>query len=300
VLDQGTDTDDVPYLVMDLLEGETYEARLARKGPLPVAEVLWIADRTLAVLSAAHAKGIVHRDVKPENLFLTKERKLKVLDFGIARLGEKSTTRVGTVLGTLAFMPPEQARGATSEIGLQSDLWSVGATMFTLLSGRLVREAADLEKLLREAGQSSVPKLAEVAPGVPEELADLVDNALLLKVEVRWRSATLMRRALRIVAARIKRPTLRRRVRQDEDEEEEEISAPSFDAVPGEDIEPPPASVVAQPHVPPVTRQPDVPSVARAPAPVRPPEVRRDRVPWLALAAVVVAALVLATLLLWR
>src|SRR5262249_25617187 len=133
VLEDGEDEDGLPYIAMELLDGETLEARLARKGgKLSVNEVLWAADRTLQVLAAAHKQGIVHPDIKPENLFLTHDRKLKVLDFGIARIADsRETTTMGTVLGTLAFMPPEQARGATNEIGVQSDLWSVGATMFT-------------------------------------------------------------------------------------------------------------------------------------------------------------------------
>src|SRR5580704_3595533 len=89
VIEDGVADDGLPYIVMELLEGETLEARLERKGGrLPIDEVLWAADRTLQVLTAAFAKGGVHRDIKPENLFLTRDRRLKVLDFGIARLGE--------------------------------------------------------------------------------------------------------------------------------------------------------------------------------------------------------------------
>jgi serine/threonine protein kinase len=90
---------------------------------------MWIGDHVLAVLTAAHAKGIVHRDIKPENLFLTRDRQLKVLDFGIAHLADHETTRAGTILGTLAYMPPEQAPGEVAEVGVRSDLWSVGATL---------------------------------------------------------------------------------------------------------------------------------------------------------------------------
>jgi serine/threonine-protein kinase len=241
VIEDGVD-EGLPYLVMELLEGETLEARLARKGGrLPIDEVLWAADRTLQVLAAAHDKGIVHRDIKPENLFLTRDRRLKVLDFGIARLGEsREQTTVGTILGTLAFMPPEQARGDVAAIGVRSDLWSVGATMFNLLSGRLVRDDEDIAKLLREAGQAKVQSLAGVAPGLPRDLIDLVDYALSLEAEARWPTAKTMRRAVRMVHAKIKHDSARAASKEDDDDE---VSAPSFGVIATREIDPPPLSV---------------------------------------------------------
>ncbi len=295
VLDDGVDEDDVPFLVMELLEGENYDQRLTRKGgALPVREVLWVADRTLSVLAAAHAKGIVHRDVKPENLFLTRDRKLKVLDFGIARLaGKAAATTVGTVLGTLAFMPPEQARGDTSEIGVQSDLWSVGATMFTLLTRRLVRdehENEDVRKLLTEAGRTRVPKLKEVAPDVPKALADLVDYALLLETQVRWPTAQLMRRAIWMVHAELARAAGRT-----VDEEADEISEPSFRGFSPEEIEPPPMSV-ALPQPADAIAPPAAAPVPSAAAPSAPPWTRQYRV-WVAAGAAVLLAAILLVLL---
>jgi serine/threonine-protein kinase len=241
ILDDGVDEEDVPYLVMELLDGENYEARRIRKGGrLSVDEVLWVADQTLDVLQAAHQKGIVHRDIKPENLFLTGDRKLKVLDFGIARLADHAgTTQAGTILGTLGFMPPEQARGDAAEIGVKSDLWSVGATMFHLLSGHLVREGEDIGKLLREAGSTRVPSLATVVDGVPADLAVLVDSALRLETDVRWVTARVMRRAVRMVHSSIRRSS----ERSASDEEEQPVSEPSFGAIVTRTIEPPPQSV---------------------------------------------------------
>jgi serine/threonine-protein kinase len=248
VIEDGVDDDGLPFLVMEMLEGETLEARVSRKGGrLPIYEVLWAADRTLRVLEAAHAKGIVHRDVKPENLFLTRDRSLKVLDFGIARLADSGErTRAGTVLGTLAFMAPEQARGDMAAIGVRSDLWSVGATMFTLLSGRLVRDDADIGRLLLAAGQAKVPSLREVAPELPIDLTELVDYALSLEAAARWPNAKTMRRTVRMVYARMKdaseQPT------REGDEDEDEISAPSFGLIATRSIEPPPLSVAYDPE----------------------------------------------------
>jgi serine/threonine-protein kinase len=121
VLDDDIGEDGSVFLVMELLDGETVEERRLRSGnSLPAAEVLWIADKLLDVLAAAHDKEIVHRDIKPENAFWTRQGALKVLDFGIARirtLGGGIPTRSGTLLGTPAFMPPEQARGCWAEVG---------------------------------------------------------------------------------------------------------------------------------------------------------------------------------------
>jgi serine/threonine-protein kinase len=267
VLEDGVDQDGSPYIVMELLEGETFEARALRKGgKLPVTEVLWVADKTLQCLSVAHDKGVVHRDIKPENLFLTQDRDLKVLDFGIARLGDASghVTKMGTVLGTLAYMPPEQARGATTEVGVQSDLWSVGATMFTLLSGRLVREDEDVQKLLREAGRTKVPSLGDVAPELPDELVKLVDYALSLEIEVRWPTARMMRRAIRMVYAKLRHreEEARRPPPADGDDNDDWVSEPSFDFVAANRaIEPPPMSV-ARPERQTAEPPPPAPSLA--------------------------------------
>src|SRR5690606_36025763 len=117
------------FLVMELLQGQSLEARLAESKVLPNAEVMVIAHRVLDVLSAAHAQKIVHRDIKPANIFLTVDGDVKVLDFGLARVREHSLdgvlTRTGIMMGSASFMPPEQARGKQDQIDHRTDLWSV-------------------------------------------------------------------------------------------------------------------------------------------------------------------------------
>ncbi len=149
VLDDDRAEDGSIFLVMELLDGETLDARFERSNrKLGVSEVVTLIVDVLDVLAAAHAKGVVHRDIKPENLFLTREGKVKVLDFGIARLRTASLARAGTArgefFGTPAFMSPEQALGRTDTVDARSDLWSVGATAFTLLSGQYVHAVRDL------------------------------------------------------------------------------------------------------------------------------------------------------------
>src|SRR5512140_3946328 len=133
---------------MDLLEGETLAQRLEKK-KMFATEVLKVADQILDVLAAAHDKSIVHRDVKPENVFLTTAGQAKLLDFGFARVLDaaqqsSSLTGVRTTLGTPAFMPPEQAAGRWGEVDRRSDLWALGATMFFALSGQHVHEGKTL------------------------------------------------------------------------------------------------------------------------------------------------------------
>ncbi|AUX45443.1 protein kinase [Sorangium cellulosum] len=205
VLDDDVTEDGAVFLVMELLEGETVEARRAREpsGALAVAEVLGIADDLLDVLAAAHERGIVHRDLKPDNLFLTRQGQLKVLDFGIARLRElaaspvNATTRAGTLMGTPQFMPPEQAKGQWDRVDARTDLWAVGSTMFQLLSGRYVHEAETLPLLLLAAMTQPAPPMASVVPGLPPAIAGVLDVALAFDPDRRWPNARAMQHALR-------------------------------------------------------------------------------------------------------
>lgn len=201
VIDDGT-IDGVPFLVMELLEGETLEARAKRKGgTLPLAEVMWAADAVLDILHTAHKEGIVHRDVKPENIFLTQDRTIKLLDFGIARLADHASneaTQIGTLLGTLDFMPPEQARGEVDKVGVQADLWSVGATIFRLVSGRNVHDEERIIDQIQATMSKPAPPLQQVAPEVPESIALMVDYALAFDAPQRWPNARAMRNALMV------------------------------------------------------------------------------------------------------
>jgi eukaryotic-like serine/threonine-protein kinase len=223
VLDDDVTEEGIPFLVMELLQGETLEARWSRKGEkLPISEVLPVVDQLLEVLSAAHEKGVVHRDLKPENLFLTVDGRLKVLDFGIARLREVSsssgsTTRVGSLLGTPAFMAPEQARGRWDEVDGATDLWAVGATLFTLLTGRLVHEAETLQEQLVLAATTKAPSISRRFPELAPALVEVIDRALAFDKQARWPNAREMRAGLRAamatvadeVAFSLPRPSLR-------------------------------------------------------------------------------------------
>ena len=199
--DDDVTEDGAAFLVMELVEGETLEERLTREGPLPADEVLSYMDQVLDALAVAHAKGVVHRDLKPDNMLLSKDGRVKLLDFGIARVRELTTDPTRTLtdglLGTPAFMPPEQARGSWAEVDAKSDLWSLGATMFTLLTGCYVHDAETATETLVVAIAQRAPKLKELRPDLPAALCKVVDRALEYEKSARWPTATIMRLAVR-------------------------------------------------------------------------------------------------------
>ncbi len=203
VLDDDVSEDGNAFLVMELLEGETLDQRWERHaGRLPFGEVLQYADQILDVLALAHVKGIVHRDIKPENLFLTREGVLKILDFGIARVFEtaqdaKQATRAGQVIGTPAFMAPEQALARWGDIDGRTDIWAVGATMFTLMCGLHVHEAQTGTEQLVYSATRPARSLASVATGIPPSVISIVDRALAFDKTQRWPDARNMQGAVR-------------------------------------------------------------------------------------------------------
>jgi len=199
ISDDDVEADGSVYLVMELLTGQTVEAlAAAQQGVLELELALGIADAVLDVLAVAHAASVIHRDVKPANLFLTSLGDVKVLDFGVARLleGTASITKTGELWGTAAFMAPEQAVGERS-VDHRSDLWGVGAVVFRLVSGHDVHEAPnDHQQLVMAATQRARP-LAAVAPAVPPAVCQVIDRSLDFDRVRRWESARAMQSALR-------------------------------------------------------------------------------------------------------
>ena len=206
----AVDYDDVSdeglaFLVMELLDGETIEQRWSRKGrALSPHEALSVVDQLLDTLAAAHARGIVHRDLKPGNLFLTRAGLVKVLDFGIARVRELSTpqtTLAGSAIGTPAFMAPEQARGRWEDVDGRTDLWAVGATLYTLLTSQFVHSGESAQEALALAATRPARSLAERRPDLHLSLIRFVDQALSYDQAARFPDATSMQHALRVTYA---------------------------------------------------------------------------------------------------
>ena len=202
VLDDDELADGSQFLVMELLEGETLDARmLAGGGRLSPRYVLECVGPMLSVLAAAHKKGILHRDLKPENVFMTSDGTLKVLDFGIARLREAegigaSATRTGTVMGTPAFMAPEQARGLQAEVDARTDLWAAGATFYSLLTGSLPHDGRTANEILLAAMTKPLEPVRARVPELGPRFSAALDKSVAFDAADRYPDAETMSEAL--------------------------------------------------------------------------------------------------------
>jgi eukaryotic-like serine/threonine-protein kinase len=166
-----------PFIVAEYVGGGTLSAELRRRGRLPAEEVAAIGTQVADGLSAAHAEGVVHRDVKPGNILLSESGRAKIADFGIARsLAATRHTELGTVLGTAASIAPEQARGGSVTPAV--DVYALGVVLYELLSGETPFTSATPEELLSTAPRPSPIPLCDVAPDVPAPLEAVVMQCL--------------------------------------------------------------------------------------------------------------------------
>jgi serine/threonine protein kinase len=200
VRDDGETAEGAAFLVMELLEGQSLEFKLRVAGPIAPVKVLDYADQALDILAAAHERGIVHCDLKPDNVFVTTDGVIKILDYGIAIMADGSrrlTQPEGTLMGTPGFMPPEQARARWDQVDARSDIWALGATLFNALSGRTVHDGEGSHEELVRAITHSAPPLVEANPEVPSIVAAVIDRALAFEPEDRWPTARAMQEAVR-------------------------------------------------------------------------------------------------------
>ena len=209
VIDEGLSDRGEIFLVMELLDGTTLDVHVhERRSDITLEQKLALFDPVLDLLAECHAAGIVHRDIKPANIFVTATGQVKVLDFGIARLRESKgavgATMAGTVLGTPAFMAPEQALGLSDLVDGRADLWSVGACMYLLITGQRVHQARSEQESMVLAATRSAESIALVAPDLPVDVVAFVDRALVHDKRRRFPDAPAMRAALASVLASLR------------------------------------------------------------------------------------------------
>ena len=196
VFDSGRDERTSQYfIVMEYIEGSSCAEILRDDGWVEVEEALSIIGQACEGLHYAHRHGVVHRDVKPGNLLRSREHEVKLADFGIAKATEQSSiTQIGSVLGTAAYLAPEQARG--EEAGPSADLYALGVVTYQLISGRLPYEATSLTELALKQQQEQPPMLDTLVAAVSPELAEAVARALALDPRDRYSTALEMGHAL--------------------------------------------------------------------------------------------------------
>ncbi|MEI9941231.1 MAG: protein kinase [Pseudomonadota bacterium] len=203
VTDVDQTADGSPYLVMELLQGEPLQQAMDRQGRLPPEQAVDFALQILSGLESAHAIGVVHRDLKPDNVFIVPGAAgplLKLIDFGIAKLRastefQKGLTRAGVIMGTPEYMAPEQLFAAEN-VDHRADLYSLGVILFEMLSGRRPADGDDVETIVAAVVSGNVRHLAEVAPGLSPGLVAVVERALRPDRDARFASALEMRSAL--------------------------------------------------------------------------------------------------------
>lgn len=211
VLDHGSEGG-LPFLVMELLEGESLRERLMRSGRLDIEETAIVVKHVCRALAHSHALGLVHRDIKPDNLFVCRdadeeELVIKVLDFGIAKLPDELAidsevaTRTGAMVGTPFYVSPEQARGLKT-VAPSSDLWSLGVVVFECLTGQRPFSASGMGPLIAKMLHAPIPRLAQVVPELASapDIQRWLDHALERDPHKRFPSARAMSEAFMVAA----------------------------------------------------------------------------------------------------
>lgn len=207
VIDFGQAESGEPYLVMEYLEGEDLDHRLHREGRMPLEAAVRVVGQVASALNAAHDKGVVHRDLKPGNVFLVQipgePDFVKVLDFGISKMKAARTqlTSASAVMGTPNYMSPEQATGMVEEIDHRADQWALGCITWEMLLGRCPFVADDVTALMYQIIHLDPPPLAARVPGVPPAVEQVLRRALSKQPANRFSSLREFARAFEVAAA---------------------------------------------------------------------------------------------------
>ena len=205
IFDVNNTADGVPFIVQELLVGEDLGQRLEREGRLSIADTVHILKQVCDVLAAVHARGVIHRDLKPNNLFLVGDPlrpTVKLIDFGIARLKgpeDAKATQTGVVMGTPAFMAPEQARG--ERVDVRADIYAVGAIAYCCATGRAPYDLDDAAAALHAVLMVEPPRPRAIAPDLPEDFEMVLQRAMARDREERYPTLAALGEAFASFAA---------------------------------------------------------------------------------------------------
>ncbi len=188
VYDVGQDGDDCHFIVQEFVDGRTLKERIAEEGPLPVREALEITEQVLRALGQAHAAGIVHRDVKPQNVLLTRDGRVKVTDFGIAQAEAGATAHSGAIVGTAHYAAPEQVRGRPTDE--RCDLYSTGVMLYEMLTGQVPYDGEGPFAVALQHVEEPVPDPAALRPDLPPGVSAVVRHAMRKSPDERYSSTT--------------------------------------------------------------------------------------------------------------
>lgn len=190
------------YIVMEYIDGITLKEYIKKKGKIPCREAAYIAEQICAALEAAHEKNIVHRDIKPHNIMITSDNRVKVTDFGIARASTNATMQVGdSILGSVHYISPEQARGGY--VDCKSDIYSLGIVLYEMLTGKVPFESdSPVAVAMKHLEERPVPP-CEIDPEIPAELQEIVMKAISKETRNRYQTITSMKSDLEAIMPRL-------------------------------------------------------------------------------------------------
>ena len=183
--------DEIKYIVMGYIEGETLRSYMDRVGVLPLDNTIEILLQVLDALDHAHSKGVIHRDIKPQNILMLQDGKIVVTDFGIAKIANSETTTDDKTIGTVYYISPEQAEGTA--IDHRSDLYSLGAMLFEMITGRLPFNADSTVAIAMKHINEQPPSPRDHLPTIPVGMDQIVQYALAKSPEDRFQTAKQMK-----------------------------------------------------------------------------------------------------------
>ena len=187
-----------PHIVMEFLRGLPLNVRMEQHPPLTLDDKLDVVAQLCSGLGYAHTQGIVHRDVKPANVFILEDGTVKLLDFGVAKLATSTLTRQGDVVGSAPYMSPEQIAG-TQDLDGRSDVWSTGVLLFELLTGKKPFDGDALTTVVMGILKNEPPPLDQLVPGMPKSVAEVVARALHKDRDRRYQTAEELGRELQLI-----------------------------------------------------------------------------------------------------